>query len=187
MALEIILLVRALHSMYIEVLVWTGLKFVGVVNIIGTLMYCMGICSIKLVDLCQGSVGEIILKVTLKSIRVLSTTISKLKTLLLFLLLLLLLLHLKSSLLREIAAEGIAKLLLSGRILSKKLLAKLLVVWFNPATEEEARLQVVMRLFFPTFAAMDRYLYPYYACVVQCIYVCIVCSMKLLNLKVLYM
>lgn len=60
-------------------------------------------------------------------------------------------------LLREVAGEGICKLLLSQRILSQKLLAKLLVLWYNPISQEEANLRSVLGLFFPTFAAQDRY------------------------------
>ena len=63
----------------------------------------------------------------------------------------------QSFILRGIAAEGIAKLLLSGRILSQKLLARLLVLWFNPTTQDEDRLRAVLGLFFPAFAASDKY------------------------------
>ena len=54
------------------------------------------------------------------------------------------------------AAEGLAKLLLSGRVLSQKLLARLLVLWLDPSTQEEDRLRAVLGLFFPAFAASDR-------------------------------
>lgn len=60
-------------------------------------------------------------------------------------------------LLREVAGEGICKLLLSHRISSQKLLAKLLLLWYNPVTREETRLQSTLGLFFPSFAALDRY------------------------------
>ena len=62
----------------------------------------------------------------------------------------------QSSLLREVAGQGIAKLLLSGRIMSRKLLAKLLVLWYNPITQEEATLRNTLGTFFPAFAAADR-------------------------------
>lgn len=67
--------------------------------------------------------------------------------------------HLQSFVLRGIAAEGLAKLLLSGRILSQKLLAKLLILWIDPSTQEEDRLRAVLGLFFPAFASSDRYLH----------------------------
>ena len=54
------------------------------------------------------------------------------------------------------AAQGIAKLLLCGRILSQKLLAKLLVLWYNPITQDEAQLRNTLGIFFPAFAAADR-------------------------------
>ena len=49
-----------------------------------------------------------------------------------------------------------AKLLLSGRVISQKLLARLLVLWLDPSTQEEARLRAVLGLFFPAFATADR-------------------------------
>ena len=54
------------------------------------------------------------------------------------------------------ASEGICKLLLSRRILSEKLLAKLLVLWYNPVIQEETHLRSVLGLFLPSFAALDR-------------------------------
>jgi len=63
----------------------------------------------------------------------------------------------QSSLLREVAAEGIAKLLMSGRILSQKLVAKLLILWYNPLTREEDHLRNVLGVFFPAFASSDKY------------------------------
>ncbi len=54
------------------------------------------------------------------------------------------------------AAEGIAKLLLSRRVLSQKLLAKLLVLWYNPVLQDEGRLRAALGAFFPIFAASDR-------------------------------
>lgn len=63
----------------------------------------------------------------------------------------------QSSLLREVAAEGIAKLLMSGRILSQKLVAKLLILWYNPLIQEEDHLRNVLGVFFPAFASSDKY------------------------------
>ena len=65
----------------------------------------------------------------------------------------------QSPLLRVVAAEGLAKLLLSGRVLSPKLVAKLLVLWYNPTMQEEDRLRAALGAFFPAFAASDRYDY----------------------------
>lgn len=65
---------------------------------------------------------------------------------------------LQSSLLSQVSAEGIAKLLLSRRVLSQKLLAKLLVLWYNPVLVEEGHLRAVLGSFFPLFAASDRYI-----------------------------
>ena len=62
----------------------------------------------------------------------------------------------QSVVLRGVAAEGIAKLLFSGRVLSLNLLTKLLLVWLDPSTQEDARLRAVLGLFFPAFAASDR-------------------------------
>ena len=59
-------------------------------------------------------------------------------------------------LLREVASEGICKLLLSHRISSQKLLAKLLLLWYNPITKEETELRSVLGLFFLSFASLDR-------------------------------
>ena len=55
--------------------------------------------------------------------------------------------------LRGIAGEGTVKLLL---VISQELLARLLVLWADPSTQEEARLRAILGLFFPTFAASDR-------------------------------
>jgi condensin complex subunit 3 len=40
--------------------------------------------------------------------------------------------------------------------MSQKLLAKLLVLWYNPITQEEATLRNTLGTFFPAFAAADR-------------------------------
>ncbi|CAI8041284.1 Condensin complex subunit 3 [Geodia barretti] len=50
----------------------------------------------------------------------------------------------ESPVLREISGEGLAKLLLSRRVISQKLLARLLVLWVDPSTDEEARLRAVL-------------------------------------------
>ena len=59
--------------------------------------------------------------------------------------------------LRAIVAEGMVKLMLHERLLSNKILARLLTLWLDPSTEEEARLRAVLGHFFPAFAASDRF------------------------------
>lgn len=55
------------------------------------------------------------------------------------------------------AAEGLAKLFLSGRIMSQKLLARLLLLWYSPNCEDDDHLRGVLGVFFPAFAAGKRY------------------------------
>ena len=55
------------------------------------------------------------------------------------------------------AAEGLAKLFLSGRIMSQKLLARLLLLWYSPNCEDDDHLRGVLGAFFPAFAAGKRY------------------------------
>ncbi|XP_008945437.1 PREDICTED: condensin complex subunit 3, partial [Merops nubicus] len=54
--------------------------------------------------------------------------------------------------LRTEAAEGIAKLMFSGRLVSAKLLSRLVLMWYNPVTEEDTRLRHCLGVFFPLFA-----------------------------------
>ncbi|XP_009877611.1 PREDICTED: condensin complex subunit 3-like, partial [Apaloderma vittatum] len=54
--------------------------------------------------------------------------------------------------LRTEAAEGIAKLMFSGRLISAKLLSRLILLWYNPVTEEDTRLRHCLGVFFPLFA-----------------------------------
>ncbi|KFR03272.1 Condensin complex subunit 3, partial [Nipponia nippon] len=58
--------------------------------------------------------------------------------------------------LRTEAAEGIAKLMFSGRLLSAKLLSRLVLLWYNPVTEEDIRLRHCLGVFFPLFAYANR-------------------------------
>ncbi|XP_062430565.1 condensin complex subunit 3 [Rhea pennata] len=58
--------------------------------------------------------------------------------------------------LRTEAAEGIAKLMFSGRLISAKLLSRLVLLWYNPVTEEDARLRHCLGVFFPLFAYANR-------------------------------
>ncbi|XP_057282683.1 condensin complex subunit 3 isoform X3 [Pezoporus wallicus] len=58
--------------------------------------------------------------------------------------------------LRTDAAEGIAKLMFSGRLISAKLLSRLILLWYNPVTEEDTRLRHCLGVFFPLFAYANR-------------------------------
>ncbi|NXQ53528.1 CND3 protein, partial [Anthoscopus minutus] len=58
--------------------------------------------------------------------------------------------------LRTEAAEGIAKLMFSGRLISAKLLSRLVLLWYNPMTEEDTRLRHCLGVFFPLFAYANR-------------------------------
>ncbi|KFP30936.1 Condensin complex subunit 3, partial [Colius striatus] len=58
--------------------------------------------------------------------------------------------------LRTEAAEGIAKLMFSGRLTSAKLLSRLVLLWYNPVTEEDTRLRHCLGVFFPLFAYANR-------------------------------
>ncbi|NWX18747.1 CND3 protein, partial [Aegotheles bennettii] len=59
--------------------------------------------------------------------------------------------------LRTEAAEGIAKLMFSGRLISAKLLSRLVLLWYNPVTEDDTRLRHCLGVFFPLFAYANRY------------------------------
>ncbi|XP_041369483.1 condensin complex subunit 3-like isoform X2 [Gigantopelta aegis] len=61
-----------------------------------------------------------------------------------------------SSELRTVAAEGLAKLLLSGRVVSSKLVSHLLLLWYNPVTEDDSHLRHCLGAFFPVFAFACR-------------------------------
>jgi len=58
--------------------------------------------------------------------------------------------------LRAEAAEGIAKLMFSGRLVSAKFLSRLVLLWYNPVTEEDTRLRHCLGVFFPLFAYANR-------------------------------
>ena len=50
-----------------------------------------------------------------------------------------------------------SKLLYCGRVLSQRILARLLLLWFNPIIEDDTLLRSLLGTFFPAFAASDRY------------------------------
>ncbi|XP_071599976.1 condensin complex subunit 3 [Heliangelus exortis] len=58
--------------------------------------------------------------------------------------------------LRTVAAEGMAKLMFSGRLTSAKLLSHLVLLWYNPVTEDEVQLRHCLGVFFPLFAYANR-------------------------------
>ncbi|NXY18527.1 CND3 protein, partial [Atrichornis clamosus] len=58
--------------------------------------------------------------------------------------------------LRTEAAEGIAKLMFSGRLISAKLLSRLVLLWYNSVTQEDTRLRHCLGVFFPLFAYANR-------------------------------
>ncbi|XP_064083771.1 condensin complex subunit 3-like [Macrobrachium nipponense] len=54
---------------------------------------------------------------------------------------------------RTHAAEGLCKLLLASRITSSKLLSRLILMWYNPATEDDSLLRHMLGVFFPLYAS----------------------------------
>ncbi|KAF6026933.1 NCAPG [Bugula neritina] len=61
-----------------------------------------------------------------------------------------------SSTIRTLCAEGLSKLLLTARIVSSKLLSRLVILWYNPVTEEDVRLRHCLGVFFPVYAFSSR-------------------------------
>ncbi|KAK1175549.1 condensin complex subunit 3-like [Acipenser oxyrinchus oxyrinchus] len=58
--------------------------------------------------------------------------------------------------LRTKAAEGLAKLMFCGRLVSSKLLSRLVLLWYNPVTEDDTHLRHCLGVFFPLFAYASR-------------------------------
>ena len=58
----------------------------------------------------------------------------------------------QSSELRTTAAEGFAKLLLIDRLTSPKLLSRLILLWYNPLTDDDNRLRHCLGTFFSLYA-----------------------------------
>ncbi|KAM6220512.1 condensin complex subunit 3 [Rhynchocyon petersi] len=58
--------------------------------------------------------------------------------------------------LRTGAAEGLAKLLFSGLLVSSRILSRLVLLWYNPVTEDDVRLRHCLGVFFPMFAYASR-------------------------------
>ncbi|KAM8939534.1 condensin complex subunit 3 [Pelodytes ibericus] len=57
---------------------------------------------------------------------------------------------------RTETAEGLAKLMFSGRLISAKLLSRLILLWYNPVTEEDTKLRHCLGVFFPIYAYSCR-------------------------------
>ncbi|KAL1790347.1 condensin complex subunit 3 [Sigmodon hispidus] len=58
--------------------------------------------------------------------------------------------------LRTGAAEGLAKLMFSGLLVSSRILSRLILLWYNPVTEDDAQLRHCLGVFFPMFAFASR-------------------------------
>ncbi|XP_058923481.1 condensin complex subunit 3 isoform X2 [Kogia breviceps] len=58
--------------------------------------------------------------------------------------------------LRTRAAEGLAKLMFSGLLVSSRILSRLVLLWYNPVTEEDVQLRHCLGVFFPMFAYASR-------------------------------
>ncbi|KAM9363903.1 condensin complex subunit 3 [Symphorus nematophorus] len=58
--------------------------------------------------------------------------------------------------LRTETAEGLAKLMYTGRISSAKMLSRLVLLWYNPLTEDDTRLRHCLGVFFQLYARESR-------------------------------
>ncbi|KAM3624521.1 uncharacterized protein V6R79_024546 [Siganus canaliculatus] len=58
--------------------------------------------------------------------------------------------------LRTETAEGLAKLMYTGRITSAKMLSRLVLLWYNPVTEGDTRLRHCLGVFFQLYARESR-------------------------------
>jgi len=58
--------------------------------------------------------------------------------------------------LRTTVVEGLAKLLVSGRVLSAKILSRLIILWYNPITEDDIKLRHCLGVFLPVFSFENR-------------------------------
>lgn len=58
--------------------------------------------------------------------------------------------------LRTEAAEGIAKLMYTGRMSSAKIFSRLILLWYNPVTEDDTRLRHCLGVFFQLYARESR-------------------------------
>ncbi|XP_078116575.1 condensin complex subunit 3 [Sander vitreus] len=58
--------------------------------------------------------------------------------------------------LRTETAEGLAKLMYNGRISSAKMFSRLVLLWYNPVTEDDTRLRHCLGVFFQLYARESR-------------------------------
>ncbi|TWW59342.1 Condensin complex subunit 3 [Takifugu flavidus] len=58
--------------------------------------------------------------------------------------------------LRTETAEGLAKLMYTGRISSAKIFSRLVLLWYNPVTEDDTRLRHCLGVFFQLYARESR-------------------------------
>ncbi|KAJ3594231.1 hypothetical protein NHX12_006562 [Muraenolepis orangiensis] len=58
--------------------------------------------------------------------------------------------------LRTETAEGLAKLMYNGRISSAKMFSRLVLLWYNPVTEDDTRLRHCLGVFFQLYARENR-------------------------------
>jgi len=58
---------------------------------------------------------------------------------------------------RTVCAEGFAKLLLARRVVSPSLLTRLLLLWYNPVTEDDTKLRHCIGTFLPIYAFASRW------------------------------
>ncbi|XP_019509781.1 PREDICTED: condensin complex subunit 3 isoform X3 [Hipposideros armiger] len=58
--------------------------------------------------------------------------------------------------LRTGAAEGLAKLMFCGLLVSSRILSRLVLLWYNPVSEDDVRLRHCLGVFFPMFAYASR-------------------------------
>ncbi|XP_023232343.1 condensin complex subunit 3-like isoform X2 [Centruroides sculpturatus] len=57
---------------------------------------------------------------------------------------------------RTVMAEGIGKLLFQGRVTSSNFLTQLILLWYNPVTEDDCYLRHFLGVFLPAFASSKR-------------------------------
>lgn len=62
----------------------------------------------------------------------------------------------ESSDLRSVVAEGMAKVLITGRVVSANVLSRLIILWYNPISEDDAQLRHCLGSFLPAFAFRSR-------------------------------
>lgn len=58
--------------------------------------------------------------------------------------------------LRTETAEGLSKLMYTGRISSAKMLSRLVLLWYNPVTEDDTRLRHCLGVFFQLYSRESR-------------------------------